>query len=409
MGAALFINPTAMEAGLIAAGRSLRLSKPRAAAFEAFAKTGLPNKRMEPWKWTDIRAFLREDLKPVEPVNDVIAPSIFGGVRPYEITIMNGVAEWEGAAPADVSVATRPAAGLDPLAADHPLGNLAGAMSAERIEIRIASNARVDQPILIRRIAGPGVHHARLAIALGKNATTTIIESFDGVGAYFSNSLAEIAVAEGAKLTRLVLQDGSDTGVETSLAAATLGAGAEFHQTALLLGAKAVRLETRLSLEGDGAKSSLRGATALSGGRHADLTSLVTHAALGCVTRQTQKSAVRDRARAVFQGKFLVARGAQKTDAQMTANALLLSEAAEANHKPELEIYADDVQCAHGSTAGALDEDALFYLRQRGLDEKAARALLVEAFLNDAFEEIAHPGIHNVFHQRMMHWLGSAA
>ena len=408
MSTTLLINPTAMEAGLIAAGKSRRLSAARAAAFEAFSRTGLPSKRMEAWKWTDLRAFLRENLTPVEPDNDVIAPSIFGGVKPFEITIMNGRAEWEGALPAGVSIAAKPDARLEGLAADLPLANLAGAMSEARLEITIAPEARVDQPILVRRIAGPGVHNQRLAVTLGRRAAATIIESFDGVGAYFSNSLSEISIADGAALTRLVLQDGADSGVETSLAVATLGAGAEFHQTALLLGAKAARLETRLSCNGAGAKTSLRGATALSGARHADLTSEARHAAPGCTTRQSHKSAVRDRARAVFQGKFLVARGAQKTDAQMSANALLLSDAAEVNHKPELEIYADDVQCAHGSTAGALDADVVFYLRQRGLDEHSARALLVEAFLNDAFEEIAHPGIHNVFHRRMLHWLGSA-
>ncbi len=408
MSAALLINPTAMEAGLIAAGKSRRLSAARAAAFEAFAKTGLPSKRLEAWKWTDLRAFLRDDLKPEEPVNDVIAPSLFGGVKPYEITIMNGAAEWQGAPPPGVSIATRPATPVAALAADHPLGNLAAAMSADRLEIKIAAKARVDQPILVRRIAGSGIHNARLVLALGKGASATVIESFDGVGAYFSNSLAEVSLADGAKLTRVVLQNGSEAGVETSLAAASLGAAAEFHQTTLMLGAKAVRLETRLSLDGDGARASLRSAAALAGARHADLTSEVRHRAIGCTTRQTHKSAVRDRARSVFQGKFLVARGAQQTDAQMTANALLLSDAAEANHKPELEIYADNVQCAHGSTVGALDENALFYLRQRGLDERAARALLVEAFLNEALEEIAHPGIHNVFHRRMLHWLGSA-
>ncbi|MGE0408133.1 MAG: Fe-S cluster assembly protein SufD, partial [Amphiplicatus sp.] len=315
-------------------------------------------------------------------------------------------ADWDET-PAGVTVARRGAKAVGGLAGDHPLANLAGAMAEEIIEISVA--ARVDRPILIRRIAGPGLCHARLALSLNEGAAATIIESFDAIGAYFSNSLMEIDIAEGAALARLALQDGSDRGVETSFVAARLGARAEFRQTALLLGAKAARLETRIACEGDGAKISLHSASALSGARHADVTSHVTHAAEGVVTRQSHKSAIRDRARGVFQGKFLIARGAQKTAAQMTAKALLLSDAAEANHKPELEIYADDVQCAHGSTAGALDEDALFYLRQRGLDAQAARALLVEAFLNEAFEDIAHPGVHNVFHHRVMHWLGGAS
>ena len=116
----------------------------------------------------------------------------------------------------------------------------------------------------------------------------------------------------------------------------------------------------------------------------------------------------RDRGRNIFQGKFHVERSAQKTDARMTANALLLSDGAEANHKPELEIYADDVECAHGSTSGALDADALFYLRQRGLDEDAARALLIEAFLGEVIDGIDVDGVRDVFRARVNSWLEGA-
>jgi Fe-S cluster assembly protein SufD len=378
----------------------------RAKAFETFAKTGMPSRRLEAWKWTDLRAFLRDDLPAAGEGSDVIAPSIFGGVGAFEITLMNGRADWDDDLPNRLAI-SRADAALSPLASDHPLANLALAVGEERIEIRIKAGAHIEQPILIRRIAGPGAAHARVAVNAGAGAKACFIESFDGVGQYFSNSVTEMRLDASSAITRLVLQDGSDDGVEASLCAAALAEGAQFTQTALLFGAKAVRMETRVSCAPD-TKVELKSAAALSGSRHADLTSVIAHEAAGGVTRQVHKAALKEKSRGVFQGKFLVARGAQKTDAQMQANALLLSDAAEANHKPELEIYADDVQCSHGSTAGALDEAALFYMRQRGLDEAQARALLIEAFLHEALDGIAHPGLQNVFHQRLMHWLRSA-
>jgi Fe-S cluster assembly protein SufD len=151
----------------------------------------------------------------------------------------------------------------------------------------------------------------------------------------------------------------------------------------------------------------MRSAAALSGARHADQTSLVAFNAVGGRTRQIHRAALKDRTRGVFQGKFLVARGSQQTDAEMNAGALLLSDAAEANHKPELEIYADDVKCAHGSTAGALDDDALFYMRQRGLSEHAARALLIEAFLGEVFDGLP-AGIEHILRGQLSRWLEAA-
>lgn len=404
MSRTLLINPTAMEAGLLAAAKARALEGAREAAFEAFARTGLPHKRMEGWKWTDLRAALRDDIAAAEPDNDVIAPSVFGGVKPFEITIMNGAAEWSGA-PQGVRIATTRDAALSPLVEHHPLAGLAAAMADEAIEISIAEGAKIDRPILLRRIAGPGAIHARARLSLGAGAAATVIESFDGVGRYFSNSLTETSLGPSASLARFILQDGSEEGVETAVFAATLDAASSFSQVALFLGAKVARIETHIAAKGERAKIDLKSASALSGARHADQTSLILHEAEGATTRQAHKSALKDRANGVFQGKFHVARGAQRTDARMRANALLLSDFAEADHKPELEIYADNVECAHGSTAGALDEDALFYMRQRGLDEDQARALLIEAFLGETFSEIAHPGVQNVFHSRLAHWL----
>ena len=395
---------TAMESALRTQARTL--PPRRARAFDAFALSGMPHLRMEAWKWTDLRAVLR-DPPPIAADNDVIAPSIFAGVGPFEVTIMNGAAEWADEAPTGVAICRDDgAAPLSPLAADHPLANLCAAFATDALAIDI--KGAVAQPILVRRIAGAGMVHARAIVTLGPGAEATIIETFDGAGAFFSNSVTEYRLGAGARLTRFILQNAGDEGVETALSTLALGPRAALDQTGLSFGGKAARIETRLAFEGDAARASLKSAIAASGARHSDATTLVTHNATTCETRQAHKSALRDKSRGVFQGKFLVARGAQKTDARMNAGALLLSDQAEANHKPELEIYADDVQCSHGSTAGALDAEAIFYMRQRGLSDTAARALLVEAFLGEIFDGIAHPGIEHTYRERVARWLGAA-
>jgi Fe-S cluster assembly protein SufD len=391
------VAKTAFETAL--AERAATLSPVRAAAFAGFK--GAPHRRLEAWKWTDMRAALREPL-PEAGGDGVIAPSIFANAGPFEITVMNGRSEMADA-PADARITIDEGGAIPALAEDHALAPLATAFAREELVIDIMGP--VAPPILIRRIAGAGAVHHRARIRFAAGASATIIESHDGAGSYFANSLTDYEVGAGAKLTRVVLQNAADAGVEASLAAVRLAAGARLEMTTLAFGAKLARLETHIAVEGAGACIHARSAAALSDARHADVTSLVRFEAEGCEARQTHRAALKDRARGVFQGKFYVARGARKTDAHMNAGALLLSDEAEANHKPELEIYADDVQCAHGATSGALDADAIFYMRQRGLDGALARMLLIDAFLAAAFDHDLHAGLEHILRGRVSRWL----
>jgi Fe-S cluster assembly protein SufD len=179
-----------------------------------------------------------------------------------------------------------------------------------------------------------------------------------------------------------VIQTGKD--IPLSMARVRLAAGAKFTQFVLALGGRLARIETHVSVEGEGAEVTLNGVYLAGAGRHADLTSVIEHQALGGVTRQLIKGVVRKGGRGVFQGKIVVDRAAQKTDARQYHRGILLEDGAEIFAKPELMIHADDVQCAHGNTAGGLDESALFYMRSRGIPEAQARALLIEAFLVEA-------------------------
>jgi Fe-S cluster assembly protein SufD len=187
---------------------------------------------------------------------------------------------------------------------------------------------------------------------------------------------------------RLVLAADHADAISVSQAEVRLAAGAEYGQTVLTSGARRQRLETAVHHPGGNAKLRLDGVYVLADKVHADQTTLVTHEGTDGTTGQLTKGVVRDQARGVFQGRIVVAEGADRTDAKMGHHALVLSDRAEVDAKPELEIYADDVACAHGNTVGALDEDALFYARQRGMPEDEARALLTEAFLGEVVDRI---------------------
>jgi len=214
---------------------------------------------------------------------------------------------------------------------------------------------------------------------------------------------ARFRLAPGSHLTRIVLQSGS--GVPLSYAEAHVAEGARFRQFVLAEGGRLARIETQVEIEGEGAEVELNGVYLAGPGRHADLTSRITHHVPNGKTGQLIKGAARANGRGVFQGKILVARGAQHTDARQGHHALLLEEGAEVYAKPELEIYADDVSCAHGNTAGALSAEQLFYLRARGIPEHQARALLVEAFLGEAVSEWLPEEVRGEAFARIRAWL----
>ena len=193
----------------------------------------------------------------------------------------------------------------------------------------------------------------------------------------------------------MLVEEAGDA-VAVSTAEVALAPGADFAQTVLTRGAKRQRTETRVRHPGAGASVRLDGLYLPSGARQADLTTEVLHQGVDCVTSQLTKGAVRGQARGVFQGRIVVEPGADRTDARMGHHALILSERAEVDAKPELLIYADDVSCAHGNTVGALDEEALFYAAQRGIPDAEARAMLTEAFLIEVVDRIEHDGARGV-------------
>ncbi len=260
-----------------------------------------------------------------------------------------------------------------------------------------------DRHIIARLAEGAGRFH-RTNVDAGKGYLE--VEMFSG-GNSLDVRAVEIDVAAGANLTIVTMQAGGD--VALCHRKVRLGQGASLQQFTIADGARYARIETEIEIVGSGAKVEINGVYLAAKGRHADMTSQVILGAEEAEVRQLVRGVARKGGRGVFQGRFKVERAAQKTDAQMEHNALLLEEGAEVFAKPELEIYADDVACAHGNTAGQLDEAAVFYLRQRGLPEQEARAMITRAFLIEALPDWLGDVFRNDAEARIDAWLGTSA
>lgn len=313
----------------------------------------LPGRREEGWRWTDLRSVVRA-VPELAGAGDAAAvgPGPFHGCAEHVQLVLNG-------------------AGAAPILID------AGAQAA--LQLRFVSQAA-------GRASAADV---RVDVAAG--GSLLLLESHEaGADGYVADTTIDVSLGDGARLERVVILGDAPGAVAVTRTTVRLGAGADYAQTVLSRGARRRRYETHVVHPGAGARVRLDGLYALGGEAHSDFTSEVRHAGPGGSTSQLIKGAARDSARGVFQGRIVVDRGADDTEARMDHRALLLSDRAEIDAKPELEIYADAVTCGHGATVGALDEEALFYVRQRGLDAAAARALLTDAFLRDVIDRISN-------------------
>ena len=405
---------TPAEAALSGAFAVLDTPSPaRMEAWDAYAQVGLPHRRMEAWRWSDVRRAAPKALSFPPLAGRPDGGALFSGLDPIELVFVDGRFAWWPKDDPDAAAIVRDfGAPPAPDAARRlPFAALSAALAPDPQMIVLHAGATCARPIWLRFIAETpeAARLTRLAVVVEPGAFVTLIESHEGAAAGLGSVFLEAVVREGALLDRIVLQRGAADDVVVSTADVTLSAGAHLAQTTLAVGAKLARLETHVTHAAEGAGATLDGAYLLDGARHADLTSVVAHTAPRCETRQVVKGAVRDRATGVFQGTFIVDRPAQKTDARMGHHALLLSDAATVNAKPELEIYADDVQCAHGATAGALDPDQLFYLQARGLPDAQAKALLTEAFVAEAFDRVENAAIRETLLGEVRAWLGGVS
>ncbi len=247
----------------------------------------------------------------------------------------------------------------------------------------------------------------RLSITLEEGAQLTIIERHDGQGAYWKNMLTTIKIAKNARLHHVRLCQDSEEAIHTNMVHIEMHKDSCYNGFSLNLGAKMSRHDIHAVLSGSNIECSLNGLNLHKGVQHGDTTILMEHAAPHCQSNQFYRSVLDDHARGVFQGKVHVHRIAQKTDGYQLSNAILLSEKAEMDTKPELEIYADDVKCSHGATTGQLDEEPLFYLRSRGLSKSEARQLLIQAFVDEVADKIMDETIQMRVKGLSLKWLQS--
>ena len=405
----------------------------RRQAFEAYESVGLPHRRIEDWKYTDLRVLMREVL-PLAATPDAAALTRAGtalklhaieGVR--RLVLVDGVFAPKLSEVADLGKgfsirtlrdvleagdAALHALLFAPENADSMVA-LNSAMMTDGLVIEVADGAVLTQPLHIVHIASgaaPAAMFTRSLLKVGKAASATLVESYiaaDGAKAYQVHDSLVVAIGDGARLDHVRLVEDGREAFNISLAVLRLGAHAQFNTFGMTSGSSVSRYQAMIAFAGEGSKVETNGVNLLNGRQHADTTLFLDHAVPNCLSREIFRAVVDDRGHSVFQGRIIVRPKAQKTDAKMMTRALLLSDEAEADNKPELEIFADDVTCGHGATTGALDESLLFYLRARGLSEKEAQALLIQAFVGEAIESIANDGLRELAISAAQRWLAA--
>jgi len=390
-------------------------SPARAAAFRRFAERGLPTRRVESWHYTDLRAAML-DAAPLAPAPDAAALEAaeralagrkrLGGAR---LVLINGrfVEALSDSPPAGVTLGK-----VDhktPVAND-PMIALAEAMSQGDCAVRVSDGAWIDEPIeIVRLVSGEGASslYSRTEIAVGAGARVSFLETFAGAGSGVQrHALTTLALAGDASVKHaVVVEDRAELHLESQVA--EIATGAELSAFGLVSGGSLVRRQLFVRLLGERAKIALGGLALLDHSRRSDTTLEVVHSAMGGTSREFYRSIVDDEAAGTFQGKVIVAAGAQKTDGAMKTQAVLLSPQAQMNAKPELEIFADDVVCGHGATVGSLDPEQVFYLRARGVPRHEAEAMLLEAFGAEAIERMEDDALAEALRAPFRAWLAS--
>ena len=405
--------------------------KARRHAIGRFATTGLPSRRIEEWRYTDLKAKIRSALPPVAKSASKPAPDLARLLGPalarlpaVTYVFVNGrLQSWDNG----------PLIGDDPRveimalhkaladgkaslanASDDVAVTLNTAFATDGAVVRITEGAKLDVPVhlvFVSDLSEPASIAVRNRIEIGRGARCTIIESHVALGAgeRQTNAVSEVTISDKADAVhvKLLAEGPASTHLGTSIVA--LGRDCIYRPVQLTESPGLARNQSFVAFEGEGATFDFKAASLVRGHEHADTTLVIDHKVPRCTSREHFKTVLDGEAHAVFQGKVIVQPGAQKTDGKQMAQALMLSETAEFDSKPELEIYADDVACGHGSTVAEIDADMLFYCRSRGIPLAEARRLLVESFVGEALDKITDDGVREVIHKLAMRWLDRTA
>jgi Fe-S cluster assembly protein SufD len=407
---------SAAEATIVKQFEALKappVSPRRAAAFERFAASGLPTRRVESWHYTDLRAAMT-DAAPLAPSPDraaieasraLLAGRDKAGAARLVTVNCKFAPELSDVLPAGATAASREGRATG---AKDAMASLVEAMSPDSLTVEITAGAVFSGPIEIVHLAvGEGAYslYSLTEIALTAGARATVIETFLGAApAVQRHAATMMKLAKGARLKHAAaVGDEPELHLESQLV--ELEAEAELNAFGFVSGGALTRRQIFANLIGADAKIALGGLALIDGTRRADTTIEVVHTAPRGVSREFYRSIVADDAIGVFQGKVVVSPGAQKTDGAMKSQAVLLSPRAQMNAKPELEIFADDVVCGHGATVASIDPEQIFYLQTRGIPKDEAVAMLLEAFGAEAIARVDDEALARGLRSRLAAWL----
>ncbi len=389
-----------------------RIAALRSGLIEEIRENGLPSRRIEAWHYTDLRTLLKT-------VPDAATGSTPQSFEPLVagstvLSVANGQA-----VVADLPAGISHARFRDDLQSgeagsklairdkDDVIGRINGTYVADGHVLSVEAGTQLNDVLEIQVLQGGGQAHTRFPVTVGAGASGVFIErhiATDGREALVS-SITDLHVGEGADIIWVISQEQGLSDTHFGQINIRLEAEAKLTLFVANSGGQLVRQEIHVAATGEGSELTLRGVNLLGGESHTDVTMTLDHLVPNCVSTETFRNVVFDRARGVFQGQIRVAKIAQKTDAKMACNTLLLSDTGEFSSKPELEIFADDVQCGHGATVADINDDHLFYMMARGIGERKARAMLVKAFIAEIVEELEHEALIEALEARFETWL----
>ena len=402
--------------------------------LDAFEAGGLPDSRMEAWKYTALRALGQRRFAAGDAQASARAVEMerfaLPGIEGPSLVFVNGVFRSELSRldnlPAGLSLQPLSQAlqgNAEPLRfalsrhyreGGDVFARLNAALAGDGVVLRVAAGVKVAQPVRLLFIGAPAgeamASHVRQIIELGEGAELALIEQHVAAGVHqnLATQVTDIVLRQGAALRHVTLQDASEGSTLVRHDSVQLDGEAHAAMYALELGGSLVRHDLHAVLAGDKSRLDTRGVFALRGRQHVDTQMSIRHEALNTASESVWRGVADERSRGVFRGAIVVAEGADGSDASLSSKNLLLSGQAEIDTKPELEIYADEVKAAHGATVGQLDERSLFYLRSRGIPLAEARAMLTAAFCRAVFEALPEDGLRDYINERLMAQLPSA-